>query len=55
MDPDDPGAVARLASELERLGVEEALRAAGAKRGDDILVGAHSFTFQPPSGSEETA
>jgi GTPase len=47
LDPDDAGAVAGLAAELERLGVEEALRAAGAKRGDDILVGAHSFSFQP--------
>ena len=55
LDPDDPGAVARLSAELDRLGVEDALRAAGAKRGDDILVGAHSFTFQPPAGAEETA
>ena len=39
--------VARLAGELERLGVEQALRAAGAKRGDEILVGSHSFSFEP--------
>jgi GTP-binding protein len=47
LDPDDPAAVAVLAAELERLGVEPALRAAGAKPGDDILVGSHSFSFIP--------
>jgi GTP-binding protein len=47
LDPDDDGDVAALAAELERLGVEPALRAAGARRGDDILLGAHRFTFQP--------
>ena len=38
--------VAGLAAELERLGVESALRAAGAKPGDEILLGAHSFTLR---------
>jgi len=38
-----------LADELERLGVEPALRAAGARPGDDILVGPHRFTFRPKS------
>ena len=47
LDPDDADAVAGLAGELERLGVEPALRAAGAKRGDEILVGSHSFRFEP--------
>jgi GTP-binding protein len=47
LDPDDPADVARLAAELERLGVEDALRAAGVKSGAEILVGSHSFTFQP--------
>jgi hypothetical protein len=32
--------------------VEDALRAAGAKAGDDILVGAHSFSFQPSLNEE---
>jgi GTP-binding protein len=49
LDPADDGAVARLAAELERLGVEPALRAAGARPGDDILVGPHRFTFSPRS------
>ena len=49
LDPDDRNDVAALADELERLGVEPALRAAGARPGDDILVGAHRFTFRPKS------
>jgi GTPase len=47
LDPDDRDDVAALAAELERLGVEPALRAASARPGDDILVGAHRFTFRP--------
>jgi GTPase len=47
IDPDDDGSVARLAAELSRLGVEHALRDAGAKAGDDILVGALSLAFHP--------
>jgi GTPase len=47
LDPDDRDDVAVLAAELERLGVEPALRAAGARPGDDILVGTHRFTFRP--------
>ena len=35
-----------LASELERLDVEPALRNAGAKPGDDVLVGPHRLTYQ---------
>ncbi len=49
LDPGDRNDVAMLADELERLGVEPALRAAGARPGDDILVGAHRFTFRPKS------
>ena len=47
LDPDDDSDVAALAGELEELGVERALRDAGARPGDDILVGAHRFTFKP--------
>ena len=46
---EDADAVARLAAEMERLGVQEALHAAGARAGDDILVGAQRFTYQPRS------
>jgi len=49
LDPEDRNDVAALVDALERLGVEPALRAAGARPGDDILVGAHRFTFRPKS------
>jgi len=52
LDPDSPSDVALLANELERLGVEDALRAAGAKPGEEILLGAHSFTFRPVAQRE---
>ena len=47
LDPEDERAVGVLAAELERLGVDRALHAAGARPGDDVLVGAHRFTYQP--------
>ena len=45
--PRIPRDAARLAAELERLDVEPALRNAGAKPGDDVLVGPHRLTYQP--------
>ena len=47
IDPEDDKAVGVLAAELERLGVDRALHAAGARPGDDVLVGAHRFTYRP--------
>jgi GTP-binding protein len=47
LDPEDDRAVAVLAAELERLGVDRALHAAGARDGDDVLVGTHRFTYRP--------
>jgi GTP-binding protein len=47
VDPEDERAVGVLAAELERLGVDRALHAAGARPGDDVLVGAHRFTYRP--------
>ena len=47
LDPEDDRAVGVLAAELERLGVDRALHAAGARAGDDVLVGAHRFTYRP--------
>jgi GTPase len=47
LDPEDDRAVGVLATELERLGVDRALHAAGARPGDDVLVGAHRFTYRP--------
>ncbi|MGZ4431448.1 MAG: GTPase ObgE [Gaiellales bacterium] len=50
LDPDSDRDVAALSAEFERLGVEEALRAAGARPGDEILVGVHRFVFRPAVG-----
>ncbi len=47
LDPEDEGSVARLAAEFEKMGLEEALREAGAKPGEDILVGQHRLVYQP--------
>jgi GTP-binding protein len=47
LDPEDDQAVGVLAAELERLGVDRALQAAGARPGDDVLVGVHRFTYRP--------
>jgi GTPase len=47
LDPQDERAVGVLAAELERLGVDRALHAAGARPGDDVLVGAHRFSYRP--------
>ncbi len=47
LDPEDEGSVARLAAEFERMGLDEALREAGAKRGEDILIGQHRLVYQP--------
>ena len=46
LDPDVERDQMRLAAELDALGVEPALRAAGAKDGDEVLVGAHRLTFR---------
>jgi GTP-binding protein len=46
-DLEREGDVARLTAALERAGVEEALRAAGARPGDDVLLGPHRLTFRP--------
>jgi GTP-binding protein len=55
LDPADGNDVAKLAAELERMGVDEALRAAGAKAGDEILVGTHSFNYEPAPDPETVA
>ena len=39
--------MARLVVELEKLGIDDALREAGAKPGDDILIGTHRLAYQP--------
>ncbi len=47
LDAEDEGSVARLVVELEKLGIDDALREAGAKPGDDILIGTHRLAYQP--------
>jgi len=44
---DDPGAARYLQGRLRRAGVERALVAAGARRGDVVLIGDVEFAFDP--------
>ncbi len=46
-DLDDPRQVERLQKRLVKEGVERQLAAAGARRGDEILIGAEAFEFIP--------
>ena len=46
-DLDDPEALARLQRRLVREGVERQLQAAGARRGDEVVIGAVAFEFLP--------
>jgi GTPase len=44
---DEPGAVRYLQGRLRRAGVEKALVAAGARAGDDVVIGDAVFAFDP--------
>ena len=46
-DMDDPAKVARLQRRLVREGVERQLVAAGARRGDEVVIGSVAFEFLP--------
>jgi Obg family GTPase CgtA-like protein len=46
-DFEDPRSVVQLQKKLSREGVEKELAAAGAKRGDDVLIGDQTFEFIP--------
>jgi GTP-binding protein len=46
-DLDDPGTVTRLQRRLAKEGVERSLVAAGARRGDEVVIGAVAFEFLP--------
>lgn len=46
-DFDDPAAVLRLQKRLRKHGVESSLSAAGARRGDEVLIGDRPFEFIP--------
>ena len=49
-DLDDAEAVTRLQRKLVTAGVERQLAAAGAVRGDEVLIGQHVFEFLPEDG-----
>jgi GTP-binding protein len=46
-DLDNPQAVAYLQRRLRRAGVEDLLAAAGARPGDEVLVGGAAFEYEP--------
>jgi len=46
-DFEDEGAVRRLQDQLRRHGVEQQLAEMGARRGDEVLIGARAFLFLP--------
>jgi GTPase len=46
-DLDNPQAVAYLQRRLRRAGVEDLLQAAGARAGDEVLVGKAAFEYEP--------
>lgn len=46
-DLTNPEALAYVQSRLRRLGVERALRRAGARDGDSVLIGSFEMTFEP--------
>jgi Obg family GTPase CgtA-like protein len=44
---DSEGSLDRFQSELDRLGVNEALEAAGVDTGDTVRIGATEFEYRP--------
>ena len=46
-DLDNPQAVAYLQRRMRRAGVEELLARAGARPGDEVLVGEAAFEYEP--------
>jgi GTP-binding protein len=52
-DLDDPRAVERLQKRLVREGVERQLAAAGARRGDEVVIGSSTFEFLPADEAAE--
>ena len=54
-DLDDPAKVERLQRRLIKEGVERALASAGARRGDEVLIGNVAFEFIPEAEADGTA
>lgn len=51
-DFDDPAKVERLQRRLVKEGVERQLALAGARRGDEVVIGDRAFDFLPEEGSD---
>ena len=47
MDPEEKGALGKRRADFDRLGVDEALARAGARRGDRVQCGALEFEYVP--------
>jgi GTP-binding protein len=52
-DMEDPAKVTLLQRRLVREGVERQLVAAGARRGDEVVIGSSTFEFLPADDSAE--
>ena len=50
-DLDDPHQVTALQRRLVKAGVERRLAAAGARRGDEVVIAGHAFEFIPEAGA----
>ena len=50
-DLEDPKQVAELQRRLVKAGVERRLAEAGARRGDEVLIGHSTFEFIPEPGA----
>jgi GTP-binding protein len=53
VDLDDARAVVGLQKRLAKAGVEQQLAAAGARRGDEVVIGDRAFEFYPEEQPEE--
>ena len=51
-DLEDPRSVSTLQKRLAKAGVERGLEAAGARRGDEVVIGDRAFEFYPGQQSE---
>jgi Obg family GTPase CgtA-like protein len=54
-DLEDPAKVERLQRRLVKEGVERELVSAGARRGDEVLIGDVAFEFIPEGRADGTA
>src|SRR5439155_1650967 len=55
VDMDDPRQVADLQRRLVRAGVERRLSEAGARRGDEVVIGDTTFSFIPEDDASDSS